>query len=201
MVQADELMQLPGFRIDWATPHGELLAYEPRLDEVAEHVRVLAAAYNDPHNAPLLGHTQPLVESEVLDHYESLLGQAAHPFLLFADGALAGDGDIRGIAEGAGEFAFMIAAPSAQGKGLGTRFATMLHAFAFSHLPIDRLYASIVPANTASRRVFDKLGYTVDDSAAARDYADDGDVTMMIDKATFARQHAAAMAQIRIAMR
>jgi RimJ/RimL family protein N-acetyltransferase len=194
-------VQLPGYRIDWSTPHGELMAYEPRLDEVVEHVRVLAVAYNDPHNAPLLGHTQVLAESEVLDHYESLLGQEAHPFLLFADGALAGDGDIRGIADGAGEFAFMIAAPSAQGKGLGTRFATMLHVFAFTHLPIDRLYASIVPANTASRRVFDKLGYTVDDSVAAREYADDGDVAMVIDKATFTRQHAAEMAQIRIAMR
>jgi RimJ/RimL family protein N-acetyltransferase len=73
--------------------------------------------------------------------------------------------------------------------------------FAFTHLPIERLYASIVPANTASRRVFEKLGYVVDESAAARAYADEGDVTMVIDKGTFARQHAAAMAQIRIAMR
>jgi RimJ/RimL family protein N-acetyltransferase len=205
MGQADVVgsrcVQLPGYRIDWSTPLGDLMAYEPRLDEVVEHVRVLAAAYNDPHNAPLLGHTQFLAESEVLDHYESLLGQQAHPFLLFEGGALAGDGDIRGIADGAGEFAFMIAAPSAQGRGLGTRFATMLHVFAFTHLPIDRLYASIVPANTASRRVFDKLGYTVDDSAAAREYADEGDVTMVIDKAAFRRQQAAAMAEIRIAMR
>ncbi len=197
MVKADELMQLPGYRIDW----GDLMAYEPRLDEVAEHVRVLAAAYNDPHNAPLLGHTLALGESDVMDHYESLLGQQAHPFLLFTDGVLAGDGDIRGIADGAGEFAFMIAAPAAQGKGLGTRFATMLHAFAFTHLPIDRLYASIVPANTASRRVFEKLGYIVDESAAGREYADDGDVAMVIDKAAFSRHHATAMAQIRIAMR
>ena len=47
---------LPGFRIDWSTAAGELCALEPRLDEVAEHVTVLATAYNDPHNAPLLGH-------------------------------------------------------------------------------------------------------------------------------------------------
>jgi RimJ/RimL family protein N-acetyltransferase len=192
---------LPGARIHWTTPHGELMAYEPRLDEVAVHARVLAAAYNDPHNASLLGHTQELSESDVLDHYASLLGQKAHPFLLFADGSLAGDGDIRGIADGAGEFAFLIAAPSAQGKGLGTRFATMLHAFAFTHLALERIYASIVPANTASRRVFDKLGYIVDDSAVARAHADDGDVAMVIDKATFERQHAAAMALIRIAVR
>lgn len=190
-------MLLPRFRIDW----GDLMAYEPRLDEVIEHVRVLVAAYNDPHNAPMLGHTKLLAESDVVDHYESLFEQGAHPFLLFADGALAGDGDIRGISGGAGEFAFMIAAPAAQGKGLGTRFATMLHAFAFTHLPLDRLYASIVPSNTASRRVFEKLGYTVDESAAGRDYADDGDVAMVIESGAFSRHHAAAMVQIRIAIR
>jgi RimJ/RimL family protein N-acetyltransferase len=192
---------LPGFRIDWTTPAGELCALEPRLDEVAEHVKVLAAAYNDPHNAPLLGHEAKISETEVLDHYESLLGQGAHPFLLYRDGALAGDGDVRGIGDGAAEFAFLIAAPGAQGKGLGTRFAMMIHVFAFAHLPIDRMYASIVPANAASRRVFEKLGYDVDGSLAAQEYADAGDVTMSIDRATFERMHAPAMAQIRIAMR
>jgi len=192
---------LPGFRVDWSTPVGELCALEPRLDEVAEHVKVLAAAYNDPHNAPLLGHEAKLSETEVLDHYESLLDQGAHPFLLYRDGALAGDGDVRGIGDGAAEFAFLIAAPDAQGKGLGTRFATMIHVFAFAHLPIDRMYASIIPANAASRRVFEKLGYDVDGSLRALEFADPGDVTMSIDRATFERMHAPAMAQIRIAMR
>lgn len=185
------------YRIEW----GELSVCEPRLDEVLAHTPALAAAYNDPHNAPLLGHTQELAEVDVMAHYEALLAQGAHPFLLFANGALAGDGDIRGIAEGAGEFAFLIAAPSSQGRGLGTRFAIMIHAFAFAHLPVERLYASIVPENAASRRVFEKLGYIVDDSPAARAYADDGDVVMVIDRATFEREHAVAMAQIRIAMR
>lgn len=195
MVEADELMRR--YRIEW----GELSVCEPRLDEVLAHTPALAAAYNDPHNAPLLGHTQELAEVDVMAHYEALLAQGAHPFLLFANGALAGDGDIRGIAEGAGEFAFLIAAPSSQGRGLGTRFAIMIHAFAFAHLPVERLYASIVPENAASRRVFEKLGYIVDDSPAARAYADDGDVVMVIDRATFEREHAVAMAQIRIAMR
>ena len=192
---------LPGFRIDWSTPAGELCALEPRLDEVAAHVRVLAEAYNDPHNAPLLGHEAKISETEVLDHYESLLGQGAHPFLLYRDGELAGDGDVRGIGDGAAEFAFLIASKAAQGQGLGTRFATMIHVFAFTHLPIDRMYASIVPANAASRRVFEKLGYAIDASPAAREFADAGDVTMSVDRATFERLHAAAMAQIRIAMR
>ncbi len=194
-------MLLPGFRIDWSTPQGELTALEPRLDEVCDHVAVLAAAYNDPQNAPLLGHAMTISESEVLDHYESLLDQGARPFLLYCDGRLSGDGDVRGIHDGAAEFAFLIAAPEAQGKGLGTRFATMIHAFAFLHLPIARMYVSVVPSNTASRRVFEKLGYEVDTSAAARAYADAGDVVMAIDRATFERMHATAMADIQIAMR
>lgn len=192
---------LPGFRVDWSTTAGELCALEPRLDEVAAHVTALATAYNDPHNAPLLGHEAKISESEVLDHYESLLGQGAHPFLLYRDGLLAGDGDVRGIEDGAAEFAFLIAAQAAQGQGLGTRFATMIHVFAFTHLPIERMYVSIIPANAASRRVFEKLGYAVDSSTAAREYADAGDVTMSIERATFERIHPQAMAEIRIAMR
>lgn len=195
-------VDLPGFRIDWTTPHGELTALEPRLDEVAHHVAALAAAYNDPHNAPLLGHTDLLAETDVLDHYESLLGRGAHPFLLFSDGVLAGDGDLRNLAHGAAEFAFLIAAPAAQGKGLGTRFAIMVHAFAFTQLALDRVYASIIPANTASRRVFEKLGYAVDASDPARAFADDPrDVIMSIERASFLRRHAEPMAQLRIAMR
>ena len=104
---------------------------------------------------------------------------------------------MRGIADGAAEFAFLIASPGAQGKGLGTRFATMIHAFAFARLDLARMYASIVPANVASRRVFEKLGYALDGSAAARAFADeDEDVVMAIDRATFERMHAAALAQI-----
>lgn len=195
-------VDLPGFRIDWTTPHGTLTALEPRPDEVAQHVGALAAAYNDPHNAPLLGHTEPLAESDVLDHYTSLLGRGAHPFLLFSDGVLAGDGDLRNLDRGAAEFAFLIAAPSAQGKGLGTRFAIMIHAFGFIQLALDRVYASIVPANTASRRVFEKLGYTLDTSEAARAFADDpDDVIMCVERDTFLRAHAEAIAQLRIAMR
>lgn len=195
-------VDLPGFRIDWSTPQGELMALEPRLDEVAHHVSVLAAAYNDPHNAPLLGHASQISESEVLDHYESLASQGAHAFLLFCDGVLAGDGDVRGIDGGAAEFAFMIAAPAAQGKGLGTRFATMIHAFAFQQLSISRMYASIVPTNSASRRVFEKLGYVLDASTEGRAFADDiGDITMMIDRTTFEQRNADAIAQIRIGIR
>jgi RimJ/RimL family protein N-acetyltransferase len=195
-------VKLSGFRIEWTTPHGELIAVEPSLEEAARHVATLAAAYNDPHNAALLGHTSKLEEHEVVAHYETLLEGGAHPFLMFCNGELAGDGDLRNLDNGEAEFAFLIAAPSAQGKGLGTRFAIMVHAFAFTKLGLERVYASIVPANIASRRVFDKLGYRVDESEEARAFADDpDDVIMSIDRATFVTVHAEAMAQIRIAMR
>ncbi|MEO8704185.1 MAG: GNAT family N-acetyltransferase [Kofleriaceae bacterium] len=158
--------------IEW----GGLRAVEPLHDEVLAHV---------------------LVETDVVEHYEQL---AAHgkPFLLFHDGVLAGDGDIRSIGSGAAEFAFLIASPNAQGKGLGTRFATMIHAFAFAYLPIARMYAAVVPQNVASRRVFEKLGYVEDASEAARAFGDAGDVTLSIDRKTFAARNAAAIAEIRI---
>lgn len=180
-------------RIEW----GELVAIEPRIHEVGEHVPALARAYNDPHNAPLLGHTQLLSEADVLEHYERLL-DGAHPFLLFDGGAFAGDGDLRGVDGGAAELAFLIAAPNAQGKGLGTRFATMMLAYAFSKLGLDRVYAAFVPENLASRRVFEKLGYRVIDAPS---YGDEGDVVMVVEREAFVERFAAEMAQIRIAMR
>ena len=186
------------YHIEWPTPAGALVALEPSLDEVSPLAARLAAAYNDPHNAPLLGHTAELSAADVLDHYRTLAEDDARPFLLYRDGALAGDGDLRGIAGGAAEFAFLIADPAAQGRGLGTRFAIMIHALAFGPLALERIYASVIPANTASRRVFEKLGYTADDSEPARAYGDDGDVVLSIDRAAFARAHGETAAQVRI---
>jgi RimJ/RimL family protein N-acetyltransferase len=188
-------------RAYYAIAWNELTAIEPTLDEVRSHVAALAAAYNDPSNATLLGHTSELTEADVLEHYASLQARGAHPFLLLRDGTLAGDGDLRGVANGAAEFAFLVASPGAQGKGLGTRFATMVHAFAFQHLALERVYASVVPENVASRRVFAKLGYLEDISEAGREYGDDGDIVLAIDRATFAAAHAAHLAEIRIAVR
>ncbi len=50
--------------------------------------------------------------------------------------------------------------------------------------------------------MFEKLGHAVDASPAARAYADEpDDITMGIDRATFERSHAQAMAEIEIAVR
>ena len=194
-------MQLPRTRIAWSTPSGALLAIEPLPDELARYAGALAAAYNDPHNAPLLGHTETIAERDVIAHYEALAARGDHAFLVLRGGELVGDGDLRGIRGGAAEFAFLVAAVADQGKGLGTRIAMMIHSFAFARLELTRVYASIVPDNTASRRVFEKLGYVVDDSPAARAYADPGDITMGITRATFERLYAPVMADIRIEMR
>lgn len=178
--------------IEWA----ELVAYTPA--DVSPFARQLADAYNDPRNSALLGNTQLLTTDDVLDHYAALQPPGAYAFVLLAGGELAGDGDLRGIANGAGELAFLIASPHAQGKGLGTRFAIMMHAFAFQPLGLDRLYASVRPENTASLRVFQKLGYIAD---ASTTYGDEGDIVLRADRATFVRQHAAALAEIRVAVR
>jgi RimJ/RimL family protein N-acetyltransferase len=193
-------VQLPRYQIAWSTPAGALLAIEPHPDEVAQHAAALAAAYNDPHNAPLLGHTEVMTEADVAAHYAALADHGGRGFLVFRDGALVADGDLRNLSRGAAEFAFMVADVAAQGKGLGTKIATMVHAFAFRQLRLERVYASILPHNVASRRVFEKLGYAIDTSPTA--YAEDpGDIAMVIDRPTFARSHAAQMAEIQIAVR
>jgi RimJ/RimL family protein N-acetyltransferase len=188
-----------GFHIAWTTEAGQLDAVEADLDAVTAHALELAVAYNDPKNAELMGHAEAIAPDEVIEHYADMLAEGARAFLLYRDHALAGDADFRHIHGGAAEFAFMIGAPAAQGKGLGTRFAIMTHAFGFRELGLHRVYASVVPHNTASRRVFEKLGYWLDDSPAAREFADEsGDLTMAIDRATFERAHAAVLEQIRI---
>lgn len=198
-------------QLAWASAVGELRVIPATSDEVAQHADALAAAYNDPANAALLGHTALLTPEDVVEHYATLARERAFGYLLFRDGVLAGDGDVRGITttprrhggggEAVGEFAFLIASPAAQGRGLGTAFATMIHVDAFRYADLDRLYASIVPANTASRRVFEKLGYAIDTSELAQAFADDGDVVMSIGRDAFLRRHAPAVEQIRRGLR
>jgi RimJ/RimL family protein N-acetyltransferase len=191
-----------GFRIDWNNDAGALSAIEPTADEVRAHAAALADGYNEPENARLMGHSDPLSPEEVADHYEDMADEGARQFLLFVDGHLAGDADLRGVRAGAAEFAFMIAARDRQGKGLGTKFAVMIHAFAFRELGLSVVYASIRPENVASRRVFEKLGYALDDSPAAREYADEpGDIVMAIERDAFERAHAAALAHVKVVTR
>ena len=186
------------YRIDW----GDLLAFEPTTAEVAAHSATLAIGYNAPENAKLMGHAEELDADEVAAHYADMAEEGARQFLLFVGDKLVGDADLRGLTGGTAEFAFMIAAPDLQGKGLGTKFATMVMAFGFATLGLRRIYASLVPHNTGSRRVFEKLGFSPDDSAEARGYADEpDDLVMGIDRQVFERTNAAALAQLTISPR
>ncbi len=195
-------MTASGFRIDWQTEVGLLSAIEPSLEEVTIHAAQLAAGYNEPRNAELMGHTEPISDDEVVDHYDASMEDGVRSFLLFLDDVLVGDGDLRGERNGAAEFAFMIAAPNIQGKGLGTRFAMMIHAFGFAQLGLARIYASVVPHNVASRRVFEKMGYQPDEGREARSYADEpGDLTLRLDRETFVRSYGALLDEIRITAR
>jgi len=173
----------PRHRITWSPstgPAGTLLAIEPSADELAQHAAALTAAYNDPHNAPLLGHTELMTERDVIAHYGAVSRDGGHNFLVFRDGALVADADLRHVTRGAAEFAFMVAAVSAQGQGLGTRIATMIHAFAFATRRLDRVYAT----------------------AAGRAYADEpDDVVLVIDRSSFEQSHAWQLAEIAIEMR
>jgi RimJ/RimL family protein N-acetyltransferase len=129
------------------------------------------------------------------------MAKGGRPFLLFREDRFYGDGDLRGIEGGSAEFAFLIASPDAQGKGLGTKFATMIHALGFERLGLTTIYATVVPQNVASRRVFEKLGYAEDTSPAARERGDAGDVVLSIDRAKFQTVAARALADIQIAVR
>lgn len=189
-------------RIDWDTLVGALAAIEPTETEVVEHAPALALGYNDPQNAALLGHTAELSADDVIEHYRDLDKTGARQFHLHVDGALVGDADLRGIREGAAEIAFLIAAPSRQGRGLGTRFALMLCGFGFAHLGLHRIYASLVPTNTASRRVFEKLGFTLDPRAEARTYADEpDDLVFGVERNAFVHRNAAMLAEVRVSSR
>jgi RimJ/RimL family protein N-acetyltransferase len=182
--------------------YGPLVAFEPTPAEIRQHAAALSAGYNEPTNAELMGHTAEISPAEVVESYTESIAAGMRAFLLFDAGAFVGDADLRGIRGGTAEFAFMVAARAAQGKGLGTRFALMIHAFGFHTLELTRIYASVVPHNTASRRVFEKLGYVVDDSPAAREYADGpGDVVLALDRQAFQERNAAVLDQIRIALR
>ncbi|HUS27237.1 MAG TPA: GNAT family protein [Kofleriaceae bacterium] len=199
------------YEITWGT----LRAIEPTRAELVQCSAALAEGYNDPVNAPLMGHTSVITPSEVVESYEESIANGMRAFLFFVGDEFAGDGDLRNprgtpgesnalrMSRGhSAEFAFMIATPSAQGKGLGTRFATMLHMFGFREICLARIYASVVPQNTASLRAFEKLGYKRDDSPEARAYAEEpGDITLSVLREPFLDQHRALYDEIRIGVR
>jgi RimJ/RimL family protein N-acetyltransferase len=190
------------FAIELAGGGERLRACEPTRAQVAAAAPRLAAFYNDPHNRAMLAHAADLSVADVVAHYRRLAGDGARAFLLELDGRLVGDADIRGIDRGRGEVAMLVGERAQQGRGLGTRFGVMVHAFAFRALGLKRMYASIIPANAASLRLFAKLGYERDDSPAARRTIDaPDDVTLSLAAERFEGLHGALAAEALIAPR
>src|SRR5215471_8891809 len=126
--------------VEWRQGTELLAAIEPTDDEIAKAAPALAAFYNHEHNRRMMAHEETLDADEVVDYYHELRAEGGRPFLLQlgagADATLMGDADLRNIDAPTGEFAIMIGAQAAQGRGFGTRFAVMVHAFAFQVLDL-----------------------------------------------------------------
>ena len=184
----------------WA--QGQLRVFEPTLTEVLAAAPLLAAFYNDSHNSAMLTNTHELTVAEVVETFHSLRAAGDRPFLLEQDGALMGDADFRNVNGAEAEFAILIGRRAQQSRGLGTRYAAMMHVAALGVLGFDRIYATIIPTNIASRRMLDKLGYQVDQSPRAASFADaEDDVAMSIDRVQFERVHADLLTQAVITAR
>ena len=179
-------------RLDWET----LTMRAPDPEDVERHAEALVRAYNDPKNASLLGHVDEMTRDDVIEHYVDL-ADGGRPFMLFEGGELVGDGDLRNRKGGGAELSFLIASPSAQGKGLGTRFALLLMTFGFRVLDLTTIFASVAPQNVASLRVFEKLGFCLDNSVFGRSFAEEpSDRVFAIEREVFDHLHSATIAAI-----
>jgi RimJ/RimL family protein N-acetyltransferase len=176
--------------IEWRTDDGVLRAEEPTAAEVAIAAGPLAEFYNEPHNRRMMTNTVAMTADDVTAYYTGLDRRQARPFLLAREGVLVGDGDLRGIRDGTAEMAILIGDRRQQGRGLGTHFAIMLHAFAFRVLRLERVYAAIIPGNAGSRRLFEKLGHQIDVSVMGRTFAEEpSDVILSVDAEKFCEAH------------
>ena len=188
--------------VEWNQGGETLLAIEPDESELHRAAPDLAGFYSDDHNRRMMAHeNEEFTAAEVVTYFEELRADGGRPFLLFLNGTLMGDADFRNIdlEDATGEFAIMIGGRATQGRGLGTRYGRMLHAFGFETLGLERIYITVIPANSASRRLFEKLGYQIDNSPGARDFIDEeSDVTMSLARTGFARPGGVAPSDIRI---
>jgi RimJ/RimL family protein N-acetyltransferase len=176
-----------------------LRAREPTRAEVAKAASQLASFYNDPHNRAMLAHEDHQSAADVRAHYRELQSEESRAFFLDFNDKLVGDADLRHVTRDHAEVAILIGDRSLQGRGLGTRFGVMLHAFAFRALHLRITYATIIPANAGSLRLFAKLGYEVDDTPVARQLIDDPtDVTLSLTAERFEKLHGPLADRVRV---
>jgi RimJ/RimL family protein N-acetyltransferase len=184
----------------WA--QGRLRVFEPTVTEVLAAAPLLAAFYNDSHNSAMMTNTHEMSVAEVVETFQAMRAAGDRPFLLEQDGELMGDADFRNIQGTEAEFAILVGHRAQQSRGLGTRYAAMMHVAALRVLGFERIYAIVIPMNIASRRMLEKLGYQVDQSARAVSFADaEDDIAMSIDRLQFEETHADLLTQVVITAR
>jgi RimJ/RimL family protein N-acetyltransferase len=182
------------FEVEYRDEQNLLRAFEPTPDEVRTAAARLSSYYNDEHNRAMLTHEDDMAVEEVFAYYTESREQGDRLFLLEQDGVLVGDADFRNFDGESAEYAIMIGARNLQGRGLGRKFTTMLHAWAFRGLGLHRVYVTILPANRASVRLFEQLGYGPDTSPRARSLIDEeSDVSLSVERSLFELQHRAMM--------
>ncbi len=179
-----------------------LRIFEPAVTEVLAAAPLLATFYNDSHNSAMMTNSRELTVADVVETFASLRATGEHPFLLERDGELMGDADFRKCEGAEAEFAIMIGQRAQQSRGLGTRYAAMMHVAALRVFKFERVYATIIPTNVASRRMLEKLGYEVDQSQRAASFADAiDDIAMSLDLVQFEREHADLLSEVVITAR
>jgi len=193
------------FSIAWHKDGAVLCAREPTVAELTECAPRLSAWYNDEYNGAMMTNDASMSAADVCALYQQMSAAGGRQFLLYRDGELMGDADFRRIGDGApvrAEFAIMVGVRSAQGKGVGTAFSVLLHAFAFQKLGLREIYLTIIPENEAGRRCYKKVGYACDEGPVARSYAEhDTDVAMVLTREAFLRHHGTVLSQIEISAR
>lgn len=189
---------------EWVDSGDAYRIAEPDEEALLAAAPLLSAWYNEPQNRALLTNEHELSPEDVIAHYAAMRAAGDRPFLFTKDAALVGDGDLRGLAAyEAGpeaEYALLIGEHGTKGRGLGTRFSLLVLHLAFGPLGRSRVFASVIPKNKGSLRMFEKLGFDVDGTPAGRRYAEhEHDVCLRLEAGEFARLHGAQTASIRVA--
>ena len=190
------------YALAWPQPDGLLQAVEPTPDEVRAAAPLLAGWYNEPVNRALLTNQTLLGAAEVAAHFDDLWAAGDRPLLLLRDSQLIGDCDLRHLEPDRAEYAILVGARELQARGLGSRFTAMVLALAFGPLGLSRVYASVVPENQGSLRMFEKLGFAVDGSPEARRYAEaPEEICLSLAAESLRAARPEVFAQVRISVR
>ena len=183
-------------RAFWTRGDVYLEVREPDAAELARAAETLSIWYSDPSNLPMMLIEKPIPPEQIPNVHHRLRAAGGRTFLLFCDGELVGDADFRHIESGRAEFAILV---GQKGRGLGTSFSILLAELAFRHLGLHHIYLTVILANLAARRCYEKVGFRVDDSPIARSYIDaDTDIAMVLSADTLYACHGTTLDAITV---